>query len=507
MHATLVGVLRPVADGLEERLGGVRVRRVAGVEALSGPLPRGLVVLGDAEGPLEELLQQCQRVHARRVSARTWLVVLTERGPAEREALVRAGADECMAPPGDVWGERLLALERRLAQEDAQERFQLLGGSEHASDFLHKVLDAIPEPVFVKDRDHRWVAANGAFCRFMGHGAEALLGRSDYEFVPAHEADVFWRQDELAFASGEPNENEEAHTGEGGRTRTLVTKKAVFTAGDQRFLVAIIRDVTERKHLELQLRLADRMASVGTLAAGVAHEINNPLAFVCSNLSFLGTQLGQEALTSETLGELREVVAETHQGLERVRTIVQDLKVFSRAEGGAQSLVDVHQVVEGALRLVRYELQHRARVERELEPVPAVLGQEGRLGQVLVNLLMNALQSFPEPRPEHNRIRVVARRQGADKVVVAVEDNGPGMSAEVLPRIFDPFFTTKPVGVGTGLGLSISHSLVKAMGGHLEVRSAPGEGSVFQVVLPVVACEEQEVQAARRAEDEARMSP
>jgi signal transduction histidine kinase len=136
-----------------------------------------------------------------------------------------------------------------------------------------------------------------------------------------------------------------------------------------------------------------------------------------------------------------------------------------------------------------------------------VLGQEGRLGQVLVNLLMNALQSFPEPRPEHNRIRVVARRQGADKVVVAVEDNGPGMSAEVLPRIFDPFFTTKPVGVGTGLGLSISHSLVKAMGGHLEVRSAPGEGSVFQVVLPVVACEEQEVQAARRAEDEARMSP
>ena len=92
-------------------------------------------------------------------------------------------------------------------------------------------------------------------------------------------------------------------------------------------------------------------------------------------------------------------------------------------------------------------------------------------------------------------------------MVVAVEDNGPGMSAELLPRIFDPFFTTKPVGVGMGLGLSISHTLVKAMGGHLEVRSAPGEGTVFQVVLPVAACEEQEVQAARRAEEDGRTSP
>ena len=145
----------------------------------------------------------------------------------------------------------------------------------------------------------------------------------------------------------------------------------------------------------MQLRLADRMASVGMLAAGVAHEINNPLAYVSSNLTYGAEQLGAEELTPEQRAELRDAVRESLEGAGRVRVIVQDLKSFARADDETQGPVDVRRVIEGSLRLVRNEFHHRARLTRSLEPVPPLRGNEARLGQVLVNLLVNALQAFP----------------------------------------------------------------------------------------------------------------
>jgi PAS domain S-box-containing protein len=366
------------------------------------------------------------------------------------------------------------------------ERIRAHAELERTRDFLRNTLDAVPDPLFVKDRSHHWVAVNSAFCRFMGRPAEQLLGKTSIDVLPEHEAKAFWLQDEQTFTSGQPGESEQTFADAAGLPRTITTKRAVFPGSDgQPALVGVIRDLTENKRLEMQLRRADRMVSVGTLAAGVAHEINNPLAYVCSNLTFLREQLEQDPLPPDALRELREVVAETQDGTDRVRAIVQDLKTFARSDEERRGPVSVDQVVDGALRLVRNELQRsNAKLERALEPVPAVLGNESRLGQVLVNLLVNALQSFPDSRSEPNRIRISARTDENQRVVMEVEDNGVGMSPEVMQRIFDPFFTTKPVGVGTGLGLAICHSIVQSMGGEIEVRSTPGRGTTFMLSLP-----------------------
>jgi two-component system NtrC family sensor kinase len=487
VHATLVAVPFAMAEDIERGLRGSEAGQACHVLRVSEALPpgsvtEGLLVAWDGGGPLEAALARCRSLHASRVAPRTHFVVLTSRPPSETEALARAGADECVAPPGSHWGVRLEALRRRLQAERAHAEVQEL---RRTADFLRSALDAVPDPLFVKDRQHRWVAVNSAFCRFMGHGADELLGRSDYDFVPANEADVFWRKDEQVFRSGRTDENEEAFTDHESRPRTLVTKKAAFSSTDgEPFLVAVIRDVTDRKRLESQLLVTERMASVGTLASGVAHEINNPLSYVSSNLSFLRERLAQPALQAEQLAELREVVAEAEEGAGRVGAIVRDLRTFARADEDRLAPVDVGRVVDGALRLVRNELTHRARLVCTLEPVPRVHGNDVRLSQVVVNLLVNALQALPERPAEENEVRVALRTSRTGQVELEVEDNGRGMLPEVQRRIFDPFFTTRPVGEGTGLGLSICLTLVQAMGGRIEVSSTPGRGSSFRVVLP-----------------------
>ncbi|OJH36972.1 ATP-binding protein [Cystobacter ferrugineus] len=365
------------------------------------------------------------------------------------------------------------------------EHLQTRAELDEARDFLHKTLDAIQKPIFVKDRAHRFVFTNEAFCHFMGRPEEKLLGRSDRDLVPAHEADIFWQQDERVFTTGQPNENEETHTDSTRGTRTLVTLKASFTsARGQPFLVGVIRDVSEHKRMEARLRMADRMVTVGTMAASVAHEINNPLSYVNASLNFLREQLAQEDVTRLSLDELREAVADALEGTGRVRTIVQDLRTFARADDERVEPMDIHQVIGSALRMVRHQLQEHARWELELEPVPQVLGNPARLGQVVVNLLVNALQAFVQSDPQHNRIRIASRVSDTGQVVVEVEDNGRGMAPEVLARLFTPFFTTKPTGEGTGLGLTISQSIIQAMGGRIEVSSALGQGSTFRLLLP-----------------------
>ncbi|WP_205519761.1 hybrid sensor histidine kinase/response regulator [Pyxidicoccus caerfyrddinensis] len=487
MHATLVAVPFAVAEEIEQGLRASDAGRTCHVLRVSdalapGSVTEGLLVAWDDGGPLEEVAAWCRRLDESREPSRTQFVVLTPRPPAQAEALALAGADECVAPPGSSWGARLVALQRRLQVERAAVDAQAM---RRTADFLRSALDAVPDPILIKDRQHRFVAVNSAFCEFMGSTPGELLGRSDYDFVPSQEADVFWRKDEQVFRSGHADENEETHTNRAGQTRIIRTKKGTFTGADgEGFLVGVIRDVTDRKRLESQLMVAERMASVGTLAAGVAHEINNPLAYVCSNLSFLKDRLSQAALSPDTLPELREVVAEAEEGAGRVVSIVRDLRTFARADEDRLAPVDVSRVVDSALRLVRNELSHRARLVCTLHPVPRVHGNDVRLSQVVVNLLVNALQALPERPAEENEVRVSLRPGRPGQVELEVADNGHGISPEVQRRIFDPFFTTKPVGEGTGLGLSICLTLVQAMGGRIDVSSTPGRGSSFRVVLP-----------------------
>ncbi|HEX8826257.1 MAG TPA: ATP-binding protein [Archangium sp.] len=367
------------------------------------------------------------------------------------------------------------------------ERLRARTELERSKDMLQRTLDAVPDPLLVKDRAHRWVAMNSAFGRLMGRPVEQLLGGTDHDFLSSSEAETFWNQDEQVFATGQAHESEDSFTDNTGQLRALVTKKALFSGlGGRPLLMVLSRDVTDRKRLESQLRLADRMASVGTLATGVAHEINNPLTFVSANLNFLEEQLTQMMLAPESMPELREVVSETREGVGRIRELVQDLKAFARSDEERSGPVDVHRVVDGALRLMRSALRHRTQVVRAFGEVPLVRGNEARLGQVLVNLLVNAVQALPARHPDDNRIQVSTWHEGPHHVVLEVQDNGQGIPPDIQRHIFEPFFTTKPVGVGTGLGLAICNTIVQSMGGQIDVRSEPGQGTAFRLKLPIL---------------------
>jgi signal transduction histidine kinase len=240
---------------------------------------------------------------------------------------------------------------------------------------------------------------------------------------------------------------------------------------------------TEQRKMENQLMISERMASMGTLAAGVAHEINNPLACIMANLELVAERVGELASTPE-LSELREELHDARTATARIANIVRDLKIFSRTEEDKTGPVDVEQVMESTLRMAWNEIRHRARLERSYSQIPRVEASESRLGQVFLNLVINAAQAIPEGRAEHNEIRISTSTDQDGRVVIEVSDTGPGMSPEILGQLFTPFFTTKPMGVGTGLGLSICHGIVTGFGGSIAVTSAVDKGTTFTISLP-----------------------
>ncbi|MDY7230169.1 sensor histidine kinase [Hyalangium rubrum] len=244
---------------------------------------------------------------------------------------------------------------------------------------------------------------------------------------------------------------------------------------------------------QAQLMFADRLASMGRLAAGVGHEINNPLAYVLSNLNFVNKELGRalSGTPEEERTELLSAMADARDGAEKVRVIVQDLKTLSRPDDASLGSVELGAVVRGAVKMAAHEIRRRARLVEDLSQAPAVQGNAARLGQVFLNLLLNAAHAIPEGKAEQNEIRVSARPGEPGQVLVEVSDTGSGIAPEHLERIFDPFFTTKPMGQGTGLGLSVCHSIITTLGGRIGVVSEPGKGTTFRLVLPMAPVEQQ----------------
>jgi PAS domain S-box-containing protein len=254
--------------------------------------------------------------------------------------------------------------------------------------------------------------------------------------------------------------------------------------GDRPVGLLVAHDVTERSLLQERLARQDRLATTGTLASGVGHELNNPLSYMIGNLDYAVEELQSIAGVSSSarLEALIEVLVDAREGSERIRKIVQGLRALAR-ESSEPVPVSLPDVIEVSLNLSMHELRQRCSVVRDLQPVPPVLGDEARLSQVVVNLLVNAAQSFPTSDVSRNQVTV--RCWAAEESVwLEVADNGPGILPEVLPRIWDPFFTTKPVGVGTGLGLAICHNIVTSLGGELTCDTGLGRGTTFRLVLP-----------------------
>jgi PAS domain S-box-containing protein len=288
----------------------------------------------------------------------------------------------------------------------------------------------------------------------------------------------------------------------------------IFTSsGNAVGLLLTFRDVTAQKEMKEQIRVSDRMISMGTLAAGVAHEINNPLTALIGNLDLLTEELAasprprakrktnKRNSPTPSAGPLpRTTLQHAHEAADRLRLIVQDIKMYSRAPEGVNVELDVETLLESSFRMARNEMRHRARLVKRFRATPSVRADEGRLGQVFVNLLVNAAQAIPEGRMEKNEIRVATGTEAPAWVFVEISDTGVGIAPEVLPRIFDPFFTTKPVGVGTGLGLAICHRIISEIGGTITVQSRMGAGTTFRVCLPVYREEPHESKPERKRE-------
>jgi len=369
-------------------------------------------------------------------------------------------------------------------------------------------LRAIGDAVIAVDVEGRVSFANRA--------AEALLGRSAAS-VAAQPLDSIVRL--VNEKTREPVPDPTRLAMERGSVVTLPPHTALISAdrevpvedsaapivderGERIGAVIVLRDVSVERKAQEQFALADRLASLGAVAAGVAHEINNPLTYIVGNVGFLGEELARlHQLTSpgnaldraqldDCMAQLDQLASEIEEGATRVARIVADLGCFGQQQTEIKS-GNVRQALDWALRVSRTAVTEHATIRLELEPVPEVRGDEGRLGQVFLNLMLNAAHAMRQGDPATHELSVATHLEpappegGPPLVVVSVRDTGTGMTEDVLERIFDPFFTTKPIGMGTGLGLSVCHGIVQELGGSIGVTSVLGEGSLFEVRLPV----------------------
>ncbi len=365
----------------------------------------------------------------------------------------------------------------------AQRRFEEELRRSEAS--VRSMIERLPEAVTIH-RGGRFVYVNQTTLEFLGYAREEILGRPVLDLVHPDDRPLVVERMKAGLPRGALEERFLRADG------SVVTAEVVAIPIDFEgvpAVLAVARDVSERKGLHARMMQLDRAIAVGTLAAGVAHEINNPLAYVAANLEYIEKaihELPEGALSGGAgrVGELREVVGEAREGAERIRRIVKDLKVFSRVEAEIREVVELAPVLETAIKLCWNEIRHRAHLVKRFEPTPRVAGNAGRLGQLFVNLLVNAAQAIPEGQAAGNAISIATSTDAEGRAVIEIHDTGEGIRPELLPRIFDPFFTTKPVGQGTGLGLSICREIVGALDGTITVESERGKGSTFRISLP-----------------------
>jgi PAS domain S-box-containing protein len=352
----------------------------------------------------------------------------------------------------------------------------------HVSEERFRALVDSMEDVVVLDEQQRISGTYGRAARERPRAAEAmgqrfteLLGRDD-EALHAH---VHARV--LAGASVVSEWSQSV----AGELRHFEAAVSPLHDPDGRVhaIVRVHRDVTERKRLQTQVMVSDRMASVGMLAAGIAHEINNPLMAVLGNLELARGELAARTPPGVDV-DLLQSLHDAFDAAERVRATVRDVRLFSRAEEERSCSVDVHAVLDSSLRIAGNEIRHRARLSKDYQLVPYVRGNESRLGQVFLNLIMNAAHAIAEGHTNENEIRVGTRVDALGKVVIEIGDTGSGMTPDIGKRVFTPFFTTKPAGMGTGLGLVICQRIISTLGGEISFESQPGQGTVFRVMLP-----------------------
>ena len=384
--------------------------------------------------------------------------------------------------------------------------------------FTQEIINAIPTPVFYKDRVGHYIGCNRAFELFFGVTQHELITRSLRGINPMQPAELHDKVDRECLVTNQSYRYEGHLVNVEGQQVDVIITKAPYLSdkGKSGGIVGTFTDITERKQSEIMLQQMqgqiiqqEKMASIGQLAAGVAHEINNPMGFITSNLTSLGKYaakldeyiaallqslgscpdhpgmaeidaLRQKLKVDYIISDVCELVNESLDGANRVRRIVQDLKSFSRLDQAECCRTNLNEALETTINIAWNELKYISTLERDFGDIPDITCYPQQLNQIFLNLLINAAQAMEKQGT------IVVRTWGDnDSVFVSVADTGKGMPEAIKQRIFEPFFTTKEAGKGTGLGLSISADIVRKHGGTITVESQMGVGTTFTVMLPV----------------------
>jgi PAS domain S-box-containing protein len=370
---------------------------------------------------------------------------------------------------------------------------------------LTTALDAVSDAVVAVDIAGKVTYLNPAAETLIGATAETAIGKTADQVLQlmtkasetANESSLeVVMQGVHTVGQGEVTQGEVTlrNLSSGLRSSINETSSPILEDGHLLGAVMVLRDVGEKKRMQQQLELADRLASLGTMAAGTAHELNNPLTVVITNSGFLAEELLQMQgdLNATALREVMEkrfkrvfeALGDVQAAASRMGRIVADLRGFARPVEQAYRVMDLRRCIEWAVRATAHEFHHRATLRTRFDAAPVASGESTRLEQVLVNLLVNAAHAIAPGNADQNEVWVSLRTDTEGRAVIEVRDSGGGIRPADLGKIFEPFFTTKAAGSGTGLGLSICHGIVKSLGGDINVASEFGSGTTFTVVLP-----------------------
>jgi PAS domain S-box-containing protein len=360
------------------------------------------------------------------------------------------------------------------------------------------MINTVPAIMYIKDKDHSYVEVNKAFCDFVGKSHDEIIGRTVYELFPPDKAEEYYQADLIVMNENKAVSNsEEIITDADGRLKWIAITKAPLhdNRGHVAGVVGLTQDVTEQHLNREQLMQSDKLAAIGTLAAGVAHEINNPMGYISSNLNTMGKYVkktqdyingtddqrkNDKESINEIITDFKDAIEESLEGADRVKKIVADLKSFSRVDRAEKGYANINTGLKSTLNIVWNELKYKCTVEKDLGELPELYCIANQINQVFMNLLMNAGQAIKESG-------TISLKTRADQgnIHVSIKDNGSGIPKKNLERIFEPFFTTKEVGSGTGLGLSLAYDIIQKHGGDIDVKSEVGIGTEFIITLPL----------------------
>lgn len=358
------------------------------------------------------------------------------------------------------------------------------------------ILDSAGEEFYLITSGGELAYANEAAASSLGYAMEEMLRLRAHDFDPIYNENKFHGQFKMLKERDIPP-FETMHRTKSGKIIPKEVKAVYLKLGDKEYVCAFARDISERKRAEEELRKtqkqlfqAEKMSSLGTLASGIAHEVNNPLSYIMNNIELVKDYIGEiisvkaQRIDKEefipALEEMENCLEDAKVGTEQIRKIISAVYEFSHPGQDKLDYVDINKTIEGSLKVVWHELKRKAKITKDFSELPKILCYPHYLVQVFTNLFLNAANAIPES----GEIRVKTYRQG-QTICIEISDTGVGIPEENLKRIFDPFFTTKDVGKGTGLGLSIVYNLVTQAEGSIEAASAVGKGTTFKITLPL----------------------